>query len=148
MITRPLDLASKLRPEPRNLDALFFVNGGLIVLLFFWLISSRFVLAPGLEVDFRIQQIPGAQAGASATTHNITVERSGLIIIADGPADLPRLREWLKAEAKKVRQPSLLVKASEGVSLGELGDIWSAAHEAGFTVLWAAEEPAATAGGR
>ena len=46
MITRPLDLASKLRPEPRNFDWLFFVNAGLLV-LFFVLFGSRFVLAPG-----------------------------------------------------------------------------------------------------
>ena len=32
MITRPLDLASKLRPEPRNFDWLFFVNAGLLSL--------------------------------------------------------------------------------------------------------------------
>ena len=32
MITRPLDIAAKLRPEPRNFDFLFFVNGGLLVL--------------------------------------------------------------------------------------------------------------------
>jgi len=148
MITRPLDLASKLRPEPRSLDALFFVNTGLVVFFFYATFSSRFVLAPGLGVDFQIQQISGAQAGASATTHNITVQRSGLIIIGDGPADLPRLREWLKAEAKKVRQPSLLVKASGDVPAGIIGAIWSAAHDAGFTVSWAAEEPAAPGGDR
>ena len=32
MITRPLDLASRLRPEPRSFDWLFYVNGGVIVL--------------------------------------------------------------------------------------------------------------------
>jgi biopolymer transport protein ExbD len=32
MITRPLDLASKLRPEPRNFDFLFLINGGLILI--------------------------------------------------------------------------------------------------------------------
>ena len=31
MITRPLDLASKMRPEPRNFDWLFYVNAGLLV---------------------------------------------------------------------------------------------------------------------
>ena len=33
MLSRPLDLASRLRPEPRNFDWLFIVNGGLIALM-------------------------------------------------------------------------------------------------------------------
>ena len=53
MITRPLDLASKLRPEPRSLDALFYVNVGVLA-LFFTMLGSRFVLAPGLGVDFQL----------------------------------------------------------------------------------------------
>ena len=45
MITRPLDLAAKLRPPPRSFDALFWVNVGVVV-GFFALFGSRFVLAP------------------------------------------------------------------------------------------------------
>lgn len=47
MITRPLDLASRLRPPPRGLDWLFVMNVALVA-LFFSLFGSRFVLAPGL----------------------------------------------------------------------------------------------------
>jgi len=147
MITRPLDLASKLRPEPRSFDALFFVNAGLVG-LFFLLAGSRFILAPGLSVDFQLPTFKGAAAGAAVTTHQITVERSGLIVIGDGPADPTRLREWLKAEGAKPGKHSLLVKASLGVPTGDLIGIWSAAHDAGFDVLLAAEEPAAPGGGR
>src|SRR5207248_1917121 len=63
MITRPLDLAAKLRPEPRNFDFLFLVNGGLLV-LFFLLFESRFVLAPGLGLDLHLPEVPGARSGA------------------------------------------------------------------------------------
>ena len=37
VITHPLDLASRLRPPPRNFDALFLVNGALLVLFFSFL---------------------------------------------------------------------------------------------------------------
>ena len=148
MITRPLDLSSKLRRDPLNFDFLFLVNGGLIA-LFFSLFGSTFVLAPGLGVDFQMPEVAGAQAGAAMTTHHITVARSGLIYLPDGPADLERLRRWLNGEAKKTRRPTLLVRASAGVSAGAIADIASAAREAGFGVLWGAEEPRATrAGGR
>ena len=34
MITRPLDLALELQPEPRSFDALFYINVGLVGLFF------------------------------------------------------------------------------------------------------------------
>ncbi len=143
MIARPLDLASRLRSEPRNFDFLFFVNGGLIV-LFFLLFGSRFVLAPGLGVDFQMLTVPGARSGATQTTHRITVKPSGLIFIEDGPADLERLGKWLESEAKKTRQPSLLIIASKDVPGGKIAEIANVAHATGFVkVQWAAEEPTA-----
>ncbi len=146
MTTRPLELASRLRPEPWNFGALFFVNAGLLV-LFFFLFGSSFVLAPGIGVDFTLPRIAGATAAGAQATHQITVKRSGLIIIEDGPADLVRLRKWLIEQKGTTGHPSLLVKADVGVETGELAEIWSAARQAGFEVLWAAEEPAATSNG-
>lgn len=142
MITRPLDLASRLRPEPRNLDFLFLVNGGLIV-LFFLLFGSRFVLAPGLGVDFVMPEMAGAAAGAARTTHVISVIRPGLIFVDDGAVNFEQLREWLKIQAGKTMQPSLLVRANSGkVPVTTLTDISSAAFQAGFTrVVVGALEP-------
>ncbi len=141
MITRPLDLTSKLRPEPRSFDFLFFVNVGLIV-LFFDLLGSRFVLAPGLGVEFQMPEMTGAVAAASATDRYISVLPSGQIF-ADGLLSMDQLRDWLKVEARKLHQPSLLVRASSGVPISELTEIVSAAREAGFSrVVWGAEEPA------
>ena len=108
MITRPLDLAAKLRPPPRNFDFVFLVNGGLIV-MFFMLFGSRFVLAPGLGVDFIMPEMPGAVAGAARTTHVVSVIRPGLIFVDDGAINFEQLKEWLKVQAKTTPQPSLLV---------------------------------------
>ena len=140
MIARPLDLASKLRPEPRNFDFLFYVNVGLLV-LFFFMFESRFVLAPGLGVSFRLPEIAGARSGAVQTTHHITVQASGVIIINDGPADPERLENWLRGEAKNTRRPSLLIIASDLVSHGLISKVSKMAIAAGFTVQIAAEEP-------
>ena len=143
MITRPLDLASKLRPEPRNFDALFYVNVGALA-LFFLVFGSRFVLAPGLGVDFELPKLPGAVSNAVTTTSTISVKNSGQIF-ADGLLSLPQLREWLKTEAKKNKHPSLLVRMSAGVPVSVQNEIVSAAREAGFgsNITLAAEEPGA-----
>jgi biopolymer transport protein ExbD len=144
MITRPLDLASKLRPEPRNFDFLFFVNGGLLV-LFFLVFGSRVVLAPGLGVDFRMPTMPGALAGAATAESVVSVLPSGQIF-ADGLLNMAQLRQWLQVEAKKSRNPSLLVRASVGVPVEEIADIVSAAQQAGFVrIVLGAEEPASAA---
>jgi biopolymer transport protein ExbD len=140
MITRPLDLASKLRPEPRNFDFLFLVNGGLIV-LFFFLWGSRFVLAPGLAENFHLPVVPMAREGAAITTHTITLRRGGVILTERGAMDLPQLRTWLNTEAKTKKQPSLLVIASSEVPIGDLTDIYAAAQAAGFVRVVLAGQP-------
>jgi biopolymer transport protein ExbD len=145
MITRPLDLSSKLRPEPRNFDWLFFVNAGLIV-LFFALFGSRYVLAPGLGVDFQLPRVGNPHADARTTTHFISVVSAGQIFAGDGLRTMDQLGQWLKEQAKTVKAPSLLVRASAGVRAAVLTDITSAARAAGFTVVLAAEESAARAG--
>jgi biopolymer transport protein ExbD len=144
MITRPLDLASKLRPEPRRLDTLFYVNVGALA-LFFLVFGSRFVLAPGLGVDFKLPEMPGALPGV-VTTSTISVKNSGQIF-ADGLLSMAQLREWLKAEAKKNKHPSLLVRMSAGVPVSVQNEIVSAARTAGFgsSITLAAEEPAGSA---
>jgi biopolymer transport protein ExbD len=145
MITRPLDLASRLRPEPRNFDAWFYVNAAVLA-VFFLVFGSRFILAPGLEIGFQLPVAAGARAGAGTATHYITVRNSGEIFGNDGLMNLAQLAAWLQAEAPKTRQPVLLVKASSGVTSAQIAQIYSAAFGAHFQVLWAAEEPAAGGG--
>lgn len=148
MITRPLDLASRLSPEPRNLDLLFYINVGLLV-LFFSLFGSRFVLAPGLGVDFRLPQAAGARAGATGTTCYISVLRSGQILTDNGLLSMAELPNWLKARARRDRQPVLLIGASDQVPVADIAKICSLAAGAGFArVQLAAEEPSLPAGRR
>jgi biopolymer transport protein ExbD len=140
MIARPLDLASRLRPPPHGSGSLHYVNVGLLG-LFFALFGSRFVLAPGVGVDFQLPQLPGAQSGATQTTDVISVLRSGQIFTSDeGLVDIGQLRLWLKAHSGRDAHPTLLVRASSGVTLAELIEIDGVAHGAGFRVLLGAEE--------
>ena len=142
MIARPLDLARRLRAEPRDLDAIFYVNVGVLA-LFFTLFGSRFVLAPGLGLDFELPQVEGAREGAAPTTCYISVLRTGQIFTDDGLFNLAQLQDWLNAQAKLYRRPSLLIRASAGVPLSSLSRIFDLAHRAGFRVVVGAEDPAA-----
>lgn len=149
MITRPLELASRLRPEPRSFDWLFYVNAGALV-LFFSLFGSRFVLAPGLGVNFQLPTMPGAVTQAALTTHRISVVGADLIYVDEGPVNMRDLQKWLEREAKKTKQPSLLVLMAADSPGKVFTDIAYAANQAGFiAVQMGAQEPtAATRGGK
>ena len=144
MITHPLDLAARLRPPPRNFDALFFVNGALI-LVFFVLFGSRFVLAPGLGVNFRLPEMAGA--GAAAAPVVISLPRSDMVLVDDGMLNYAQLRGWLEKRARSEKGLALLVRADRQVPLEDLGVIAEMAASAGFTggVQWAMESARPTA---
>ena len=59
--------------------------------------------------------------------------------------DLPRLRLWLQQRAKGAQHPTLLVKADAGVTEHQLAEIVTAAHQAGFNVVEAADNAPADA---
>jgi biopolymer transport protein ExbD len=138
MITHPLDLAARLRPPPRNFDVLFFVNGALI-LVFFVLFGSRFVLAPGLGVNFRLPEMAGT--GGAVATVVISLPRSDMVLVDDGMLNYAQLRGWLEKRARSEKGLALLVRADRQVPLEDLGIIAEMAARAGFTggVQWAME---------
>jgi biopolymer transport protein ExbD len=80
-------------------------------------------------------------AGAITTDRFISVLPSGQIF-ANGLVNMNQLQEYLRIESKKLKDPSLLVRASEDVPISQLAEIVSVAREAGFRVIWGAEEPA------
>jgi biopolymer transport protein ExbD len=145
MITHPLDLAAQLRPPPRSFDLLFLVNGALIV-LFFLLFGSRFVLAPGLGVDFKLPEMTGAVEGAAPAYVVISLPRSDVVFVEDGKLNYAQLRGWLEKRARNEKGLALLVRADRRVPLEDMGVIAEMAGRAGFTggVQWAMEP---TAGG-
>lgn len=123
MITRPLDLSSRLRTPPGPLAGLPVCLANLVLLgLFFAFFGSRFVLSPGLPVDFALPTVPGALAGAAPTSMAIAVKDANFIITEDGLMNLAQLRSWLERRAAERPGATLLVQADVSVSLRD----WSA----------------------
>jgi len=137
MITRPLDLTSRLRPPPRGFDALFFVN--VVALgLFFMMFGAPFVLYPGV----RLGEFSGAAQTAQPTDLVIAV-RSANMVVADGAVlNFDQLQAWLRRRAAGRSGLRLLVQADAGLPAGDLFKLNAMAQAAGFTVQVAAE-PAA-----
>ncbi len=145
MITRPLDLLTKLRPPPRNYDSLFLVNGGLIA-LFFVLFGSRFVLSPGLRVNnsnFMLPSSPDAVANATATPVSVSVNANGQIWGDTGLIPEAKLSEWLVAQAKRAPGSTLLVIGDTHAPMEVFTTISDTATSAGFGRVQLAMQAAA-----
>lgn len=151
MLTRPLDLSSRLRPAPRNFDHVFLINLGLIA-LFFQLFDSPYVLSPALEVGgFELPVAAKAGVGAPNYTLSITVTVGAVpgapaIYVDNGLHNLTQLKARLKEHARTVKAPVLFMRVDGRVTFQDWNNIRVAAEDAGFRVYTAAqsqaEEPA------
>lgn len=140
MITRPLNLSSRLRPPPRGFEFLFFVNGGLIA-LFFMLFGSRFVLSPGLGLDFSVPSMPDAMAGAVSTDVVIAIKGADMAFVEGAKVNFTGLRQYLIARAHDRKGLRLLVQADAALTTRDLTEVYDMAREAGFASVQIAAEP-------
>jgi biopolymer transport protein ExbD len=144
MITRPLDLVSRLSPPPRDFTAVAWVNVGVIV-LFFSLLGSRFVLAPGLLVE--LPKGNSEVISAVETSAVITYRRDGVILFGTGNYSLIELRAALEDYVKKhpeAKGSTLQVNADKQVSAQALGDLSDVAAAAGFSSMVMARDHVAS----
>lgn len=153
MITRPLDLVSRLSPPPRDLDVFAWVNVGLIA-LFFGLLGSQFVLAPGLPIGVAadsaldLPRMDGAVNAAGPASVVVSYRRDNVILFEGGKYTLAELRAPMEDYARLHPGAVLLVRADRQVSMQAFLDLCEMARQAGFAnVLAAAEQPAAPIGG-
>jgi biopolymer transport protein ExbD len=145
MITRPLELQSRLSPPPRDLDFVAWVNAAVIV-LFFSLLGSGFVLAPGLLIGagdegFKLPATGGLQYSPTASV--VVSYRQDEVILFEGAIiKLPELRERLKVYAQQHPGEVLLLLADKHVSAQAVTDLSAMATSVGFAyVLMAGETP-------
>jgi biopolymer transport protein ExbD len=145
MITRPLALLDRLRPPPRSMDGMFFVNAVLLG-LFFMLFGSRFIVSPGVELenpDFHVPRSAGALLTAQPTRLVIDLPRPGIAYTEDGQQTYPRLAEWLQRQAEREPGGRVLIRADAGaVPMQDLFEVYELVRAAGFKVQVAAEPPA------
>ena len=147
MITQPLELQSRLSPAPRDLDFFAWVNVGLIA-LFFGVMGSRFVLAPGLSVGvgnenaLALPQIGSATAGAGPASVVVSYRRDNVILFEGGMYNLTELRQHMTAYARKHPGAVMLVRADRQVSMQAFLDLCEMAREVGFANVLAAAEQA------
>ena len=151
MITRPLELESRLSPPPRDLDFVAWVNAAVIV-FFFTLLGSRFVLAPGLPIGVSDQTglvlpqggVTAESTGAASVV--VSYRRENVILFEGGMYSLADLRKQMADYARKHPGAVMLVRADRQVSLQDALDLIEMAKAVGFANVLLAAEPSTSAG--
>lgn len=142
MITRPLDLSSRLKQPSRGFEALFYVNGVLIA-LFFILFGSRFVLSPGLGVEFQVPTLPHAVDAAAPSDVVIAIKGPEMAFVEGAKVNFVGLRQYLHAKAKSRPGLRLLIQADATLTTRDLTEVYEMARAAGFEAVHIAAEPPA-----
>jgi len=146
MITRPLDLESRMSPPPRDFNAVAWVNVGLIV-LFFSLLGSRFVLATGVLIGvgeagaIELPSVNPASASTAATSVVVSYRRDNVILFEGGMYSLAELRKHMEAYTRSNPGSVMLVRADKQVSNQALADLFAMAGSVGFKNVLLAAEP-------
>jgi hypothetical protein len=144
MLTQPLDLQSKLSPPPRDFDGFFWLNvAG--VCLFFALLGSRFILAPGLLVGVRegqgFEPPTMREPMHGAATVVVSYRRDNMILFEGGIYEFSNFRSVLERYARAHPRASLLVRFDRQVSMQGFTELCDLARAAGFATVLLATEP-------
>lgn len=133
MITRPFDFTSRLRTPGNAIDLLPFIDACLI-LFGFILLSSKFVLAPGISVALpRIAGDAPDLVPASRVLSVSEAEGGREMLIFDGKVfRLASLADYLADGRRAEPNEALLVKFDQSVSAELMAQVFDVAANAGF----------------
>lgn len=140
MISAPLQLETRLRKPARNFDALFYLNVGVLTLLF-GLFGSRFVTFPGVRVV--LPQIAKENWTEQAAGRPVLIQRDGQIVFEGGFHSLDSFALQLERLVRERGRVSLIVQADQQVSYQSVFDLSVVALNLGVQVNWAAEKDVA-----
>ncbi|HEY5552281.1 MAG TPA: biopolymer transporter ExbD [Opitutaceae bacterium] len=138
MVTQPLDLQSHLRPSPRSFDVFYFADLALLA-VFFMLMGSQFVLAPGMPVNLPVME----DSTNLAQPADVVVSMRGDdgVLFEGGLFPLAAFQSKLAEIVAARNVETVLVRVDRQVTAQGLLDLCAAARRAGAKhVQIAAEE--------
>lgn len=140
MITKPFNLSEKQRVLSERIDAVPFLDV-ILIFLFFSVLSSRFVFAPGVTLSLpSTLQAPGDVVAASSVLTVNEIEGREMLIFEGGIFTLETLPRAF--ESREIGNGEvLLVRMDQTVSMQLLVRVCELAENAGFVRVQIAAEP-------
>ncbi|MEO0453276.1 MAG: biopolymer transporter ExbD [Verrucomicrobiota bacterium] len=126
-----MKLRHQIRPLHQTIDMTALIDVVLLLLIFF-ILSSSFVLQPGIEIN----PPRGLHTGVRESRHIVTMTHDpALIFYNDRVIEAEDLVEEFYTVAHETDDISLIIRADERVSHGEVVEIMNQAIQAGLTVI-------------
>ncbi len=138
MITRPLDLQSRLKPPSKRLNALAFFDV-LLIAFSFSLFSSSFVLSPGLTIN-----LPEGGGGPGLPASAVLTVHSDEMLLFEGKLlNMAGLAGALREHVEEPGEANLLIRFDRSVSVQTLLAVAETARAEGVARVQLAAEPQA-----
>ena len=140
MLTSPLNLRDRFVSPSVTIDLLPLFDA-LLIAFCFLLLSSRFVVAPGVSL-----QLPSTDDLDYARSVEVMTVKHNDMILFDGEVyDIRSLKQHLKSVSEtdltSINRQVLLLKIGQSVSIQALLEIADVARTAGFASVHIASEP-------
>lgn len=109
------------------------------LLLVFFLLSSTFIIQPGIKVS-----LPEAETSEDVLDKSITVTiaKEGLLYLGDKQVSLNELGANLNSLIKSFDGEVIVLKADKEVMVNRLVEVWDICKKVGYKVFNLATEPA------
>lgn len=138
MITRPLELEAHLRSPSHRFNVVPLLDI-LFIVLFFSLLSSKFVFSPGLTIDLP-RGDEDALAGLPASAV-LTVRSDEMLLFQEQILGLDTLEAALRDHVERRGETNLLINFDRKVSVQTLFSVSELARAAGVGRVQLAFEP-------
>jgi biopolymer transport protein ExbD len=141
MITRPFNFEAQLKRPSSRMDAIPFINVCAVV-LFFSILSSRFVLAPGITITLPATRQAAPDYALATRFLNVREVQGGEMLLFEGKIlKLDSFEKELEKMAATAPGEILLIRMDRGVSAGLWVRVVELVRRAGFASIQVAVEP-------
>jgi biopolymer transport protein ExbD len=107
-------------------------------LLIFFLLSSSFVLQPGIKVELPTVELPSGEKPAGVS---ISILRNGLLFLEDEKIQMNEIKVKLVELRKHNKESLLIIKADRKAVHGRVVEVMALAKEAGYQDIAIATKP-------
>lgn len=137
MFSQPLNLGRFIRTKPESSLEVVPIIDILVIVVFFGLFSSPFVLPQGVEVDLELNESLVSGIGVTAV---LTVKRDNMLLFEGQNLKLSQFESKARTYLDGQKNAALLVRLDPAINMETFLKICGEAKKAGFSKVHVAGE--------